>query len=69
MKVRISYLVDVSDDFRKAMNHYFGKPGLATREDIQSWYFTYGRENDDNLLSEHAVCCFGEEPSDYHPRD
>jgi len=35
MKVRVCFTVDADDRFRRALNAYFGKDGLATRSDIQ----------------------------------
>lgn len=35
MKVRIEYTVDVSDDYRRAINLHYGRPGLATRDEVK----------------------------------
>ena len=32
MKVRMTH--EIPDDYRRAINHYVGKPGLATRLEI-----------------------------------
>jgi hypothetical protein len=50
VKVRISYTVDCDQHFRKALAARFGKPGLATRADIKSWYEQKGDLCDANLL-------------------
>jgi len=50
MKVKVSYTVDVSDDYRRAINLHYGKPGLATREQVRRWLETHGSADDDNLM-------------------
>ena len=50
MKVRIMYSVDVSDDLREAINHYYGLPGLASRQDVRDWYKNYGYSMDMDLI-------------------
>lgn len=49
MKVRISYVVDVDDDLRRAMNEYHGQPGLASRDEVKRWYMLRGFMLDDDL--------------------
>ena len=49
MKVRVSYLVDVDDEYRKAINAYYGKPGLANREEVKQWFWMFGRSMNDDL--------------------
>jgi len=49
MKVRISYTVDVSDVVRRQINAWYGRPGLATRAEIQAWYRSNGESMDDDL--------------------
>ena len=49
MRVRIEYVVTVDDRMRRAINHRFGKPGLATREDIKEWYRQNGGQCDDDV--------------------
>ena len=49
MKVRISYIVDVSDPVREQINVWYGRPGLATRDEIKSWYQSNGESMDDDL--------------------
>lgn len=36
MQVRMP-IIEVSDEFRKALNYRDGRPGLATREDVRLW--------------------------------
>ena len=50
MRVRVSYTVDVDDDFRRAINEYYGRPGLASREEIRNWYETFGSSQDADLM-------------------
>ena len=49
MKVHIAYTVDIGDDIREAINRYYGKPGMATRADVQAWYKQYGESMDMDL--------------------
>lgn len=49
MRVQIRYTVDVDDEARQAINEYYGRPGLATREQVQRWYRTYGESMNDDL--------------------
>lgn len=49
MKVKISYTVDVDNDFRRRINAYYGKDGLATREEVQQWYYMHGQNMNDDL--------------------
>lgn len=50
MKVRISYTVEVSDDYRRAIRRFYGKEGLATREEVQDWHEAHGASLDDDLM-------------------
>jgi hypothetical protein len=52
MKVRVAYTVDVGDDYRRAINHYYGRAGLATRSEVRDWLTVHGSANDDDLMSE-----------------
>jgi hypothetical protein len=52
MKVRVAYTTEVSDDYRRAINNYYGKPGLATREEVRRWLEAHGSSEDDNLMWE-----------------
>src|SRR4029077_2096961 len=63
MKVRVSYTVDVSDKYRRAINLHYGKPGLATREGVRRWLEGHGSAEDADLIwdYEQAVDC-GDEP-------
>lgn len=48
MRVRISYTVEVDDDFRRGIRRYYGK-GLATRQEVKDWCERYGNSEDDNI--------------------
>ena len=50
MKVRIAYTATVSDDYRRAINLHYGKPGLASRDDVRRWLEAHGSSEDDNLM-------------------
>lgn len=49
MKVRICYTVDVADDIRRAINEWYGRPELATRQQVRNWYEANGRSMDLDL--------------------
>jgi len=49
MKVKISYTVDVDDDIRRAINDWYGREGLASREEVQRWYEANGHSMDMDL--------------------
>ena len=48
MKVRIAYTVEVNSFFRRAINYHYGKPGLASRKEVQRWFEQYGESESDN---------------------
>jgi hypothetical protein len=50
MKVRVTYTTTVSDDYRRAINLFYGKPGLATRVEVQRWLADHGSSMDDDLM-------------------
>lgn len=52
MRIRVSYATDVDDDYRRAINAYYGKPGLASRQDVKDWLQMHGTSMDDNLMYE-----------------
>lgn len=53
MRVRIAYTIDVPDHIREAINQHYGKPGLATREEVQAWYRSHGESGDEDLIWDH----------------
>ena len=50
MKVRVSYTVDVSDDYRRAVNQQYGREGLATRDQVRRWLEAHGASQDQDLM-------------------
>lgn len=52
MRVRVSYTVEVPDWFRREINRYYGKPGIATREEVKFWFEMFGTSMDDDLASQ-----------------
>lgn len=52
MRVRVSYTTEVSDEYRRAINLFYGKPGLATRAEVRSWLERHGSAEDDDLMYE-----------------
>lgn len=49
MKVKIEYTIEVDDDFRRGINMYYDKPGLATRQEVKDWFRAYGESMDDEI--------------------
>lgn len=49
MRVKVEFVVDVSDDIRRAINVWYGRPGLASRAEIKRWYESNGRSMDEDL--------------------
>jgi len=54
MKVRVAYTTTVGDDYRRAINLHYGKPGLASRDDVRRWLEAHGSSEDDNLMHDLA---------------
>lgn len=53
MRVRISFVVEVDDEFRRALRSYYGKDGLATRKEIKSWYRQNADSVDEDMLAQY----------------
>lgn len=53
MRVRVDYVVDVTDGLRRAMRSYYGQSGMASREEVKEWYRLWGRTMDDDLRDPH----------------
>lgn len=49
MRIRVAYTVDVTDDRRRAINQFYGRPGLATRGEVMAWYQSNGDSMDLDL--------------------
>lgn len=47
--MRVTYTVEIDDAIRREINRHYGKPGLASRAEVQDWYRSYGRSLDDDL--------------------
>lgn len=52
MRVKVCFTVDVDDEFRRALNSYYGKSGLATREEIRQHYETQSGSIDTDIINE-----------------
>lgn len=52
MKVRIAYTIEVSDDYRRAINLRVGRPGLATRAEVKHWIEDHGSYYDEDLMEQ-----------------
>ncbi len=52
MKVRISYTVDVDDEYRAALALHRGYKNLATRQQVASHHQQHGESMDDDLMAE-----------------
>ena len=50
MKVQIKYTIEVDDDYRRAINLFHGRPGLASRDEVKRWVERHGSSQDDNLM-------------------
>ena len=50
MRVRVDYTIDASDDYRRAINLRYNRPGLATREQVKRWLETHGTSQDSDLM-------------------
>ena len=55
MRIRVSYIVEVDDKFRRAWRKYYGEGGLATRGQLQVHFREHGASMDDDILAD-ATC-------------
>jgi hypothetical protein len=53
MKVHVSYTVDVDDHYRRALNHYYAQPGLASHESLREHFRQNGHTLDDDIIYEY----------------
>jgi hypothetical protein len=44
--------IDVPDIMRRAIRHYHGERGLATRTECRAWYITHGESLDADAVIE-----------------
>lgn len=49
MKVRIAYTIEADEDYRRAINKFYGLDGLAARSQVVKWHRQYGESMDDDL--------------------
>jgi len=61
VSVKVQILFAVSDQLRRAINHHFGRPGKATRQETKSWLWQHGHSRDEELLA--ALLESHEQPS------
>jgi hypothetical protein len=54
-KININYTVTVSNRFRRAVNAWYGKVGIATNRQIIDWFKTYGEANNDAVMEHLAI--------------
>lgn len=54
MRVRVSYTVNVSDEYRRALRRRVGRKGTATRAEVVNHFIQYGRTLDDYVISENG---------------
>jgi len=54
-KININYTVTVSNRFRRAVNAWYGKVGLATDRQLKNWFKTYGESCDDAVMEHLAI--------------
>ena len=40
----------VDDSYRRAVNLHYGKPGLASRDDVRRWLIDHGTAEDDSIM-------------------
>jgi hypothetical protein len=50
MRVRVSFTVDATDELRRAISRYYGRTGLASRDEVRQWYVQHGESKDADLL-------------------
>ena len=55
MKVRITKTVEVDDEHRSAMRHFYGQAGMATREEVRDWYIDAMRSMDEDMLHDYQL--------------
>ena len=42
-------MVEVPDWFRREINRFYGREGLATRQQAKDWFESFGNSMDDDL--------------------
>lgn len=51
MRVRVVQTVTVDDWYRRQINRFYGRPGLADRDDVRRWIEAFGTSMDDDLAA------------------
>ncbi len=51
MRIRVDYVVEVDDFYRRAVAFYQGEDRKATRDEIVKHWATYGRTLDDEMIA------------------
>jgi hypothetical protein len=54
--------VDVDDHFRRALNHYYAQPGLASHESLREHFRQNGHTLDDDIIYEYDRAMKKEQP-------
>lgn len=54
MRVRVSYTIEATDEYRRAIRFHFGREGYATRTEVREWLELHGSQDDDDILYELA---------------
>lgn len=49
MRIKVGYVVEVDATFRRGINRYYGRPGLATRDQVKSWFQMFGQSMNDDI--------------------
>jgi hypothetical protein len=50
MKVRVTFTGWASEELRRAIRHYYGEEGMATREEVRDWWKKQAHSVDDDIL-------------------
>jgi hypothetical protein len=53
VKVKVSYTVDVTDEYRFAINNYYGRPGKANSKEVKQFLKIHGASINDDILDEY----------------
>lgn len=55
MKVHVAYTTEVDDEDREFINRRYGRPGLATREQVRDFFRDFGEVNGRGVIS-YDIC-------------
>jgi hypothetical protein len=62
VRAKICYAVEVDDEFRRAIRHFYGERGLATRSEVKAWFEEYGHTQDMDLVEDMIAALEPEKP-------